>query len=57
MNVKAFAPLTTHHTDPKRLPKDVREGLSKELLEKRRVYPKDLGEDGGGGFLVIEPSG
>jgi len=45
MNVKAFAPLTTHHTDPKRLPKDVREGLSKELLEKRRVYPKDLGED------------
>lgn len=45
MNVKAYAPLTTHHTDAKRLPKDVREGLPRELLEKRRVYPKDLGDE------------
>ncbi len=45
MNVKAFAPLTTHHTDPKRLPKDVRAELPAEVLEKRRAYPKDLGRD------------
>lgn len=45
MNVKAFAPLTTHHTDPKRLPKDLRQELPKELLEKKRVYAKDLGDD------------
>lgn len=45
MNVKAFASLTTHHTDPKRLPKDVRAGLPKEVLEKRRAYPKDLGRE------------
>jgi uncharacterized protein YecE (DUF72 family) len=45
MNVKAFAPLTTHHTDPKRLPRDVRDELPKELREKRRIYPKDLGAE------------
>ena len=45
MNVKAFATLTTHHTDPKRLPKDLREALPKEMLDKRRVYPKDLGDE------------
>lgn len=45
MNVKAFATLTTHHTDPKRLPKDVRAELSAEVLEKKRAYPKDLGEE------------
>lgn len=43
MNVKAFAPLTTHATDPKRLPKDLRAELAKEVLDKRRAYPKDLG--------------
>jgi uncharacterized protein YecE (DUF72 family) len=42
MNFKAFATLTTHHTDPKRLPKDIREALSKEAQAKRRVYPKDI---------------
>ncbi len=42
MNFKAFATLTTHHTDPKRLPKDVREALPKEAAAKRRVYPKDF---------------
>jgi uncharacterized protein YecE (DUF72 family) len=45
MNVKAYAPLTTHHTDPKRLPRDIREALPKELQEKRRIYPKDLGDE------------
>lgn len=45
MNVKAYAPLTTHYTDPKRLPKDIRESLPKETLEKRRIYPRDLGDE------------
>lgn len=42
MSFKAFAPITGHPTDPKRLPKDLREALPKEVREKRRVYPKDL---------------
>jgi uncharacterized protein YecE (DUF72 family) len=42
MNFKAFATLTTHHTDPKRLPKDIREAMPKEAREKKRVYPKDF---------------
>ena len=45
MNFKAFATLTTHHTDPKRLPKDIREALPKEVLAKKRVYPKDFPKD------------
>ena len=45
MNFKAFATLTTHHTDPKRLPKDVREALSEEAQAKKRVYPKDFPKD------------
>jgi uncharacterized protein YecE (DUF72 family) len=45
MNFKAFAPMTTHHTDPKRLPKDLREALPKEARAKRRVYPKDFPKD------------
>ena len=45
MNFKAFATLTTHHTDPKRLPKDIREALPKETAAKRRVYPKDFPKD------------
>jgi len=45
MNVKAFAALTCHYTDPRRLPPDLREALPAELLRKRRVYPKDLGEE------------
>ena len=45
MNVKAFAPFTLHHTDPRRLPKELREGLSEEARAKRRVYPKDLGPE------------
>jgi uncharacterized protein YecE (DUF72 family) len=42
MNFKAFGTITTHPTDPKRLPKELRELLPKEALEKRRLYPKDL---------------
>lgn len=45
MNVKAFASFTTHHTDPKRLPRDLREALPAEAREKRRAYPRDLGEE------------
>ncbi|MGH2499353.1 MAG: DUF72 domain-containing protein [Candidatus Limnocylindria bacterium] len=45
MSFKAFAPLTTHPTDPKRLPREIREGLSREAAAKRRVYPKDLGDE------------
>ena len=42
MNVKAFALLTGHYTDPRRLPADLREGLPRALREKVHVYPKDL---------------
>jgi uncharacterized protein YecE (DUF72 family) len=45
MNVKAYAPLTMHYTDPKRFPKDLKGGLAPALLGKRRAYPRDLGED------------
>ena len=45
MNFKAFGTITTHPTDPKRLPKEVRESLPKEAAAKRRVYPKDLPKD------------
>ncbi|MDB4938489.1 MAG: hypothetical protein JWP87_5461 [Labilithrix sp.] len=45
MNVKAFAPLTAHYTDPKRLPSDLRAALRAGVREKARVYPKDLGEE------------
>lgn len=45
MNVKAFATLTSHYTDPRRLPPDLREALPGEVRRKRRVYPKDLGAE------------
>jgi uncharacterized protein YecE (DUF72 family) len=45
MNFKAFATLTTHHTDPKRLPADIRETLPKDAVAKKRVYPKDFPSD------------
>jgi uncharacterized protein YecE (DUF72 family) len=45
MNVKAFATLTGHYTDPRRLPPDLREALPDALRRKRRLYPKDLGEE------------
>ena len=42
MSFKAYAPITTHPTETKRLPKDIREDLPEETRAKRRVYPKDL---------------
>jgi len=45
MNVKAFAPLTGHYVDPKRLPADLRNALASGLRDKPHVYPQDLGED------------
>lgn len=45
MNVKAFGPLTEHYTDPNRLPPELRDALPADVREKRRVYPKDLGEE------------
>jgi len=45
MSFKAFATMTTHPTDPKRLPKDLRAELPPAALEKRRLYPKDFPPD------------
>jgi uncharacterized protein YecE (DUF72 family) len=45
MNFKAFGAITTHPTDPKRLPKELRESLPTEALEKKRLYPKDFPKD------------
>jgi uncharacterized protein YecE (DUF72 family) len=41
-NVKAFALLTGHYTDARRLPPDVRAELPPELRTKGRLYPKDV---------------
>lgn len=43
MNVKAFAPLTGHYTDPRRLPPDLRQDLPAELRHRPRIYPRHLG--------------
>ena len=45
MSFKAFAPITTHPTDPRRLPKELREALPEEAREKRRLYPKDFPQE------------
>ena len=44
MNIKAHALLTGHYSDPRRLPLDIRKQLPGHLLERNRVYPRDLGE-------------
>lgn len=44
-NVKAFATHTAHYTDPKRLPRDLRDALPPEVRDKPRAYPKDLGDE------------
>jgi uncharacterized protein YecE (DUF72 family) len=41
-DVKAFALFTGHHTDPRRLPKDLRATLPEEVTSKTRLYPKDV---------------
>ncbi|MDE3113636.1 MAG: DUF72 domain-containing protein [Chloroflexota bacterium] len=42
MSFKAHALITTHPTETKRLPKDIREGLPREAAAKTRVYARDL---------------
>ena len=42
MSFKAYAPITTHPTETRRLPKDIREALPAAARDKKRVYPKDL---------------
>ena len=42
MSFKAYAPITTHPTETKRLPKDIREALPEKTREKQRIYPKDI---------------
>jgi len=42
MSFKAYAPITTHPTETRRLPKDIREALPAEAQQKGRLYPKDL---------------
>jgi uncharacterized protein YecE (DUF72 family) len=45
MNMKAHALLTEHYASVRGLPRDIRESLAPELLEKPHVYPRDVGED------------
>jgi uncharacterized protein YecE (DUF72 family) len=45
MNVKAFATLTEHYTDARRLPVDLRMSLPDDLRDEPHVYPKDLGPE------------
>ncbi|APR77412.1 Hypothetical protein A7982_02759 [Minicystis rosea] len=44
-DIKAFAPLTQHPVEPARLPSDLKSALPEEILEKPRVYPKDLPDE------------
>lgn len=44
MNVKAFATMTEHYTDARRLPPDLRDRLPDVLRARRRLYPHDLNE-------------
>ena len=44
-DVKAHALMTGQPSEVKRLPKDIREALPKELQEKSRIYGKDLPGD------------
>jgi uncharacterized protein YecE (DUF72 family) len=41
-DIKAHALMTGQPSEPKRLPKDLREALPAELLDQRRVYARDL---------------
>lgn len=45
MNVKAFATLTEHYTDPRRLPPDLRDALPAAARGKPHAYPRDLGDE------------
>jgi uncharacterized protein YecE (DUF72 family) len=41
-DIKAHALMTGQPSEPKRLPKDLREALPAELLDQKRVYARDL---------------
>jgi uncharacterized protein YecE (DUF72 family) len=41
-DIKAHALMTGQPSEPKRLPKDLRESLPPELLDQKRVYARDL---------------
>ena len=41
-DVKAFAWMTGHATETKRLPRDLRDTLPAELAQRQRLYPKDV---------------
>ena len=45
MNMKAHALLTEHYASVRGLPREIRDALPAELLEKAHVYPRDLGDD------------
>ncbi|NVB79141.1 MAG: DUF72 domain-containing protein [Kofleriaceae bacterium] len=45
MSIKAHALLTQHYASARGLPRDVRDGLSRELRAKPHLYPKDLGPE------------
>jgi len=44
-NVKAFALMTQHSTNARGLPKDLREKMPDEILDKPRIYPRDVPND------------
>jgi uncharacterized protein YecE (DUF72 family) len=44
-NFKAFGLMTGHAVAPRALPASVRERLSKDVLEKKRIYPRQLPPD------------
>jgi uncharacterized protein YecE (DUF72 family) len=45
MNMKAHALLTEHYASARGLPRAIRESLPRELREKPRLYPRDLGDE------------
>jgi uncharacterized protein YecE (DUF72 family) len=44
-DIKAHALMTGQPSEPKRLPKDLREALPPELLDQKRVYARDLPDE------------
>jgi uncharacterized protein YecE (DUF72 family) len=44
-NAKAFGLLTDHGTDPRRLPRDLRAQIPPDLLERPKIYLRDLPEE------------
>ncbi|HEX2765107.1 MAG TPA: DUF72 domain-containing protein [Candidatus Limnocylindria bacterium] len=44
-DIKAHALMTGQPSEPKRLPKDIRESLPPDILDQKRVYARDLPKD------------